>query len=144
MKIHLSIFISFFLFFSFGCSSYKKVTLSKETKAYIKICSDSLNNITVTNVVPNFLYDPCLDYQKQYWLNIHTPISLRKMIVDKVNNTKPLEYILRLQAVELNQYCSRREEKDTIGLHYYKVPFIDKTFEQLIKERYGELTIHRK
>lgn len=140
MKMQFSRFTFFILFiFFFGCSSYRKTTISKETKSYVKLCSDSLNNVINTNVIPQFLYDPCFDYQKRYWLNLHTPLSLRKMIVEKVNNKKSLDYILKLQFNELNQLCSRREERDTIGLIYYKVPYIDKTFEQLLRERYNKI-----
>jgi hypothetical protein len=139
MKISFAIFILFFLNVSVGCSPYKKATISQDTKAYIKMCSDSLNSIATTKIIPHFLYNPCLDYQKGYWINLHTPISLRKMIVDRVNNKQSLEYVLQLQVFELTQYCSRRSETDTIGLNYYTVPYIEKNFEQLLKERYNEI-----
>lgn len=121
-----------------GCSSTKKgLFISQDARSYLKSCSDSINMVVETKIVPQFVYDPCFDYQKRYWPNLHNAISLRNIVVEEIHNSKAIEYILNLNDSRLEVTCNR--PKDTIGLAYYKIPGIDKSFKYLLLARLKEL-----
>ena len=118
----------------FNCDAQIKNKVPKETKQFVKIYADSINNLKVGNPPPAFLSNPCFDYQKQYWIDRHKPLSLRKMVIDEVNNKSALNYILELNDSKLSEVCSK-PRKDTIGLTYYVIPNIEKSFSEFIKSK---------
>ncbi len=133
--------IAFFFLITVLCSctvSRNKSIMSDDTARYLKKCSDSINRISITKVVPQFIYFSCLDYQKQYWPNLHQAISLRKLIIEEVDNVESIRYVLNLNDSKIREICDRKAN-DTIGLNYYNVPLINQSFEQLLKSRLEEL-----
>ncbi len=110
-------------------SNYDTIKLnfgnSYNAHVQIQILSDSLNKLSRSERLPSFLFDECFDYQTVYWPNLHTPISLRKMIVKGVYNKQVL---LRLSKDKrLNKVC---KQKNTL-----KVPYLKKSYQWLFKEQ---------
>lgn len=134
-----NIFAIIMMVIVYSCSSSSKATrVPRDTKKFIQLCADSINRSKELNVLPVFLYDSCFDYRKKYWLGLHKPLTLRKMVIDKVKNKEAIEYILSLNDKRLNQTCGRLQV-DTIGLTYFRIPDIEKSFAYLLQERLKEL-----
>ena len=115
--------------------------IPKETKQYVKNCADSINNLKLNDSIPDFLYNACLDYQMEYWIDIHHPLPLRKLIVDKVNNQKVIERIMSLFKKVLDKPCKPccETKEAPIGLTYYTIPLIKESFIDLLRNRLYEL-----
>lgn len=124
-----------------SCSPYRKFSRhdpKEERKKFAQTFADSINQIKSLGMPPQFLQDPCFDYHyNRYWQNMHQALSLRKIVIDRVNNRNALEYILSLNDSAANGICVR--QKDTMGLTYVHVPYADKSFTQLMKDRISEL-----
>ncbi len=58
---------------------------NKEISAY----ADSINRYT-DGALPSFLFDLCLDWKAAYWPDMHTAISVRWLILEKVSNKASL------------------------------------------------------
>ena len=81
--------------------------------------------------MPNFLFDECFDYQKMLWPGLHSPTSLRQMVINKVTNKSVIERILQDSNPLLHKICNQPDE--------LPVPDGDKTFYELFKLRYAEM-----
>lgn len=123
---------------AFCCCKSQSVILKKETTDYVSSCADSINAMKYRDPLPSFLLKPCLDGQSYMWPNMHEPIPIRKLIVNKVNNKEALSYILSLKDPRLQEVCAR---KDTVssGLKYYRMPFAEMSFHSLLYTRLSEL-----
>ena len=121
-----------------SCASSRINGLQKETKQYGRKCADSINVMRTIYDSPDFLNNTCLDYQKYFWKNMHSPLSLRRMIVDRVRSKEAITLILSSKNVNLNGTCDKLR-KDTIGLTYYSIPFIEKSFKELLENRLSQL-----
>lgn len=95
----------------------------------MKIYADSLNMLGDTDSLPSFIFNTCFDNQPIYWENLHTAISLRKMILDGVTNKMILEKISNNKI--LNSTCKNYKE--------IKIPLLEKSFSELAKERLAQL-----
>lgn len=122
----------------FSCCKTQSVVLKKETKDYIRNCADSINSMKYGDTLPSFLLNPCLDGQTRYWPNMHNPIPIRKLIVNKVKNREVLAYILSLKDNRLQGVCVRKDTATT-GLRYYRMPFAEVSFHSLLYSRFSEL-----
>jgi len=125
-----------------SCAAHKiKYNVSKETAAFIKTCADSINNAEKTKVLPVFLFDPCFDFNDPHtWVARHHAIPLRSIISEKVTNASSIEYILDQHNPELQRVCPLQETDKVMLMYWMKSPQIEKSFEQLLKVRYEELT----
>jgi|SRR6185503_7502084 len=103
-----------------------------ETKAKMSAYADSLNNYN-GGPLPSFILRPCLDWDKGYWPDLHTAVSIRWLILQKVNNKNALKMVLRTNDSRLKQICTQKADK------FLSIPMIEDTFYQLIKKRYKEL-----
>ena len=113
--------------------------INKYAKQFINNCVDSINHLKNGDSIPIFLNNPCLDYKKEYWNDMHHPVPLRKLIVDKIKNIESIKYILQKSNERLYLTCNR-PTKDNIGLTYYTIQYADKSFGDLLKTRLAELS----
>lgn len=104
-----------------SCKTSQSVPLSKETKLFINRCADSINTLRPGDSLPAFVFNPCFDMQTGYWLGMHRPIPLRKLIVNKVKNKEVLLYVINLRDERMNQVCQSLDTSIT-SLRYYRVP----------------------
>lgn len=97
----------------------------------MKLFADSLNNLSMDNPLPSFLFDECFDLQTAYWPDMHHPISLRQMIIKGVTNKNVIERILKEDNYLLRKKCDIKKSPP--------VPDGQKSFYELFKLRYAEL-----
>lgn len=83
--------------------------------------------------MPTFLEDSCFDYNPYYWPNLHRPISLRSLILRKVNNLKALDSLIALNNPLFKSKCSLGYEILDI------MPNITRSFYDLLLIRRNEL-----
>ncbi|MEO8148223.1 MAG: hypothetical protein ABI723_11320 [Bacteroidia bacterium] len=105
----------------------RTVYLSNELNAkfQMKIYSDSLNNLKENAPLPKFLFNPCFDNQPIYWKNLHTPISLRSLVINEVHNKKVL---LRMSKEKrLRNICKEKSS--------FIIPYSEKSYYILIQEK---------
>jgi hypothetical protein len=95
---------------------------------------DSINSY-IEGEIPYFLTDACFDYRRSYWPNFHSPISVRWSILKQVKNKKAVKRILKTNDPRLKKTCYTGE-RDSSGI---KVPDIEKSFFDLLKEKYDQL-----
>lgn len=114
--------------------------MTSDARVYIKMCADSINNITKypDSPLPHFLSNACLDYEKKYWQNIHKPLQIRKEIVDRVKNAKAIEYILNYGDQSITKKCEKQTNFGN-GLTYFRIELLDKSFADLLQERLKEV-----
>ena len=125
-------------------SVFGQSKIPKHTKRYVKNCADSINRLELDDTIHYFLYNVCLDYQKQYWIDLHHPLPLRKLIVDKVTNQKAIKLILFKYKDTLDEPCSPciETKEKPIGLTYYSIPLIKESFVDLLRNRLYEIKYH--
>jgi hypothetical protein len=110
---------------------------SKERDRFLKPYVDSINNFTEGSKVPNFLFNPCFDNNSWYWNGMHSPISLREMVVKKVKNKNALEILTKNFVNELSVKCPK--QVDSSGIYVIRIPNIEKSFYDLLSKRLEEL-----
>jgi hypothetical protein len=121
-----------------SCKTTQSVAVKEEAKQFIKSCADSINIMKPGDPAPSFVFNPCLDRQSQYWPNLHSPIPIRKLILNKVTNTEAMLYLLSLQDGRLKETCMRTDTA-TNKLRYYQIPYIQLSFYDLFYNRLSEL-----
>ena len=107
----------------------------KQKNDIIIAFADSLQRFS-GGVLPTFLFNVCLDWNRYYWKDSHSAISVRWAILEKVNNKSALKKILYTNDTRLKRKCNETSVK---GYPNLIVPMITKSFYQLIKERYRQL-----
>ena len=137
---HKTCYIIFLLFIPFFVKGQIKVDSTKlfvdtlrknylvnelNTEYQMKIYSDSLNNLKRDEHLPIFVFNPCFDNQPIYWKNLHTPISLRNLVIKNVYNKKVLLRISKDR--RLKTKCKEKGK--------FKIPLIESTFNQLVLKR---------
>jgi hypothetical protein len=95
------------------------------------VFADSLNYLPKDSSLPSFLYDECFDWKTAYWPDLHHPISLRQIIVNKVTNRAVIVKILKAENPSLRKVC---DVKSSLSM-----PNSKKSFYMLFKLRYAEL-----
>src|SRR5688572_29909110 len=86
-----------FILLIFSCKTSQNSIVSNEAREFIKQCADSVNSLKPGGKVPYFVFNSCLDRQSQYWPNLHNPLPVRKLIINRVTNKEAMIYILSLQ-----------------------------------------------
>lgn len=112
--------------------------ISRETKLFVRKCADSINSLRNGDQLPMFLFNPCLDYQVEYWPGLHTPIPLRKLIADRIRNQSAIRYILSSKDSRLSLICNGSDTTQRTNV-YYSVPYIETSFGNLLYYRLYEL-----
>jgi len=140
----LKAFIFIFYTFLISCTVLGQSKIPAETKKYLKLCADSINTLNENDKLPSFLYNACLDYQKEYWIDMHHPLPLRKLIIDKIINEKAIEFILSHYEDTLDKPCKPciETKKKPNGLTYYTVPLLKESFIDLLRSRLYKLKYH--
>jgi len=101
----------------------------------IRTYADSLNNYR-TGKLPDFLFDECIDWHKSFWESLHSAVSVRWIILEKVYCKQALKAILDSQDKRLKKVCDHQCDKI---YPYLAVPMIEKSFYQLVTKRYKQL-----
>jgi len=114
---------------------FKTMDFKEENEKELHSYIDSINSYT-KGPLPNFLADECFDWRSYLWNGLHSPVSLRWIILTKVSNKKALKAILDRNDKRLKQVCGRKHDK---VYPYLSVPMIEMSFYQLIQKRYKQL-----
>ena len=140
MKYHL-IFI-FFLEMLFACNNGNRLEKNPKSITYqindstildtgsypvadkiIKIYTDSINNATDGNNLPEFLKNSQFDYQMAgFFSSSHRPTSLRKLILEKVEDCKGLNLII---SSGQSLYKKKPYKEHDIELEFAEYSFYD-------------------
>lgn len=107
-----------------------RIDRSKLIKSY----ADSLNNYSVLNNVPEFIFNECFEYDIKLRKDYHSTASIRWEILKKVTNKEALQMILKTDAPRLKIKCTKYK-----GDRKLKNTFSDKSFYDLLKKRYDAL-----
>lgn len=87
--------------------------------------------------LPRFLLDKCFELtNRDFWPGLHKPISVRWLILKKIDDKKTLERILKRKDERLKQKCGYVIPKEYPSLD---IPMINISFYELMKKRYKEL-----
>lgn len=97
---------------------------------FISYCVDVLNSDTLT-ILPSFLEIICIDDRPLLWPNSHSPISIRKSIIDKVNNVYVLNKILSSSNDIYRKNCDAAIS--------YNIPFCNYSYYDLCLYRLEEI-----
>ncbi|GAA3968853.1 hypothetical protein [Mucilaginibacter dorajii] len=112
-----------------------KVDLIKQRHDKINAYADSINSY-ISGKLPDFLFDECFDWQKSFWPDLHSAVSVRWEILEKVHNQRALKAILNTRNKKLKRICDHKSDK---VYPYLSVPMIEKSFYQLIQRRYKQI-----
>ena len=93
----------------------------------IDIYADSINNVKNIQELPAFIFDSNLDV-KYGMEDLHKNISIRKMVIDSIDNPEILKMIIN------SGNPSLKKTIDTTKYHY-RIPEMNKSTYQLVKER---------
>ena len=85
--------------------------------------------------LPAFLFDSCFDTQIDLWEGLHSPVSLRWMVLEQVYNKEALGLILSSQDKRLKSKC-KYDKRANDGI---VIPMIKKSYFELIQKRYKQL-----
>ena len=139
------ILIITFLVLSTSCYSQRfewQYDKMKERDGYVIKMADSLNSMNVeygkcTNV-PVFFTDSDFDRTigNKYWLSSHASISLRKLIIDKIDNRALLDCVLKSNNKELH---IKLEIPDRTNLYQGSIPYQHFSTYDLVSLRIEEL-----
>ena len=110
-----------------------RMSFDFDPESELKIYSDTLNNLSRESPLPDFLFNERFDYKKHLWPSLHSPTSLRHLVIDKVTNRSVIERILQDSNPSLHKICNRPDE--------FAVPDGDKSFYELFKLRYAEMKL---
>jgi len=125
--------------------SFNRHQLKKIDYQEFTLCSfaDSIDNMVKYKKIPLFLYNPCFD---DYPLNgDHDTTSIRLCILNRVCNKDVLKYLICLDDIRMKKTCSISNNSDVnegyISANSLRaaVPYIDKSFYELIVWRYYQL-----
>lgn len=106
----------------------------KERQEKINSFADSINRYAEKEL-PSFLFDECFDLQSSLWEGLHSPVSLRWKVLEKVNNREVLRTILNTNDKRLKKKCAYNKGSQPEII----IPMIEKSFYQLIRKRYKQL-----
>ena len=109
----------------------------KEGEKEMKLYIDSLN-IPSSKKVPNFIFDECFDSNKFLWKTLHSPVSLRWEVLEKVTNKEALKAILDTNDLRLKKKCEHLKKEESV-YPYMVVPLIEVCTYDLVLKRYRQL-----
>jgi len=97
---------------------------------------DSINQFQPGMKLPEFLYNPFLDYENP-WLTDHHTWSIRKMIFDSTRNVDILLAIINSKDVRLMELADSNSVEDKALFN--AIPFTNLSNFELAKRRYSEI-----
>ncbi|MBS1600832.1 MAG: hypothetical protein JST75_21610 [Bacteroidetes bacterium] len=114
-------------------TSFLKTKDSSFLYLFLTEYADSINMIAKHDVFPTFLEDAEFDYHHTgFFSPMHTPVSIRKMIIDKVTECNSLKSIINSPNKKYKVSPGKFEGLD--------VQYSDLSFADLAKKRYQELS----
>jgi nucleoside permease NupC len=106
---------------------------------YVKKYSDSLNAVsTYGKKKTNFFYQSNFDRKNghRFYLNLHSSVSLRKLIIGRITNIKLLEAVLR----DKNKFLKKKTKTPKkMYMGHVIIPFQEYSTYELVKYRLQEL-----
>lgn len=88
---------------------------------------DSINSIDFSSDtlhIPYFIFDECFDLQPTLWEDLHSPVSLRLYIIERISSISQIEkLVVGLKNKEHFNPCKTD----------YRIPFREKSFTDLLK-----------
>ena len=106
----------------------------KQRQERINAFADSINNYK-GGALPEFLFNECFDAQSDLWDGMHSPVSLRWKVLEKVNSKQALKQVMAMHDKRLKTKC----RYDKSSNPEIEIPLIRKSFCQLIRKRYKQL-----
>lgn len=112
-----------------------------ERDLYVKKYIDSLNNYKVNKncELPSFFVNPNFDkdFGNQFMLSMHRRVSLRKLIIDKLENYELMWCVVKSNDKRLKEKYTGRSKR--FYLDYSKIPFEQYSTFELVDMRLDEL-----
>jgi len=142
MRTYIILFCIFDLNFAFGQSKIDSqivvspfsVSTSNLRQKEISKYTDSINHY-LGGKIPSFLLNPCFDLQRNLWLDMHSPVSLRWEVLENVTNKRAMEKIIKTKNEKLNVIC----QYSSTAYPEIVIPMIDKSFFELLNMRYKQI-----
>jgi hypothetical protein len=110
--------------------AYREIDISCDPEKRMTVYSDSLNNLKEDSPLPAFLYNERFDIWRLCWPNLHEPVSLRLIVINKVTNKSVIERILKDDSPLLRKVSDFSE---------LPLPEVEKSWYELFRLRYAEL-----
>jgi len=114
-----------------------KKSIIEQREEFISKTADSLNHIAVSEnfKIPNLFLNPEFDFEigQKFWTSGHSAISIRKLIIDKINNMSLIDFILQSKDKRLFKTTKQPE-----GL-YLDIPFRKYSTFEIVKFRREEV-----
>ncbi len=101
----------------------------------LNLYADSLN-FYKDGALPSFLVDPCLDWNGYFWEGLHSPVSVRWMVLARVTNKTALKNILASNDKRLKLVCGHQKDK---FYPFLTVDMIEQSMYKLIQKRIKQL-----
>lgn len=144
MKNFLILFFGLFVSICFSQNTYelKEFELEELKRGlnYVQKYADSLNNFECDRckVLPDFFYEHDFDRKSGYKIStaLHSSVSIRKLIIDKIDNEPLLNAVLRAKDKRLRKR-TKLPRKHYMG--YVPIPFQEYSMLELVKYRLQEL-----
>jgi hypothetical protein len=131
---HWALFALLFLTLAVNVYGQKKPLKNNDFRdidKFVLVYADSLNKVVLKDsIIPNFLYENNFDLKPLYWESMHTPISLRYLILQKVKSLDVLNFIID---------NSDKEKLKILPQTDSPLPFRKYSFYDLIVYRLNEL-----
>ncbi len=104
------------------------VSISREKRIEFQIQSyaDSLNS-PLTQELPKFLFNPCLDLDRSLWIKLEPSVSIRQSVIERVTNKEALERIVNSGDKRL------RAKGKGVEKEWRDIPYLKKSWLQLTK-----------
>lgn len=143
-----SLIFIFLLFIAFNCFSQKDSIRPLGENEFIniekrnKIIEDYVNQLNSFSYnddekIPAFFYEYDFDLiNKRGWINRHTAISLRKLIIDKINNIELLEAVLEIKSTLIKKNKNIPKEPKNYEII---IPYQEYSTYKLVKLRLQEI-----
>ena len=148
MRQYLVLFFGLFVSICFSQNSYElredQLRTLKKGLDYVQKYADSLNNFECNNckILPDFFYDYNFDKKNGYRVSsgLHSSVSIRKLIIDKINNESLLNAVLRTKDRRLKK---RHKIPKRRAYTYVITPYQEYSTYKLVKFRLQELMNER-
>ncbi|PHR72565.1 MAG: hypothetical protein COA67_04775 [Lutibacter sp.] len=140
------LYITLILFYTISFSQqdsirpFGKVGLNKtkERKEFVTEFVKKLNSFNENEKIPSFFYEHDFDDKnKKYWVSRHSAISLRKLIIEKIDNVTLLKAVLKSKSRRIKKKKRKKRERGYFVV--FNSPFQEYSNYDLVKFRLEEI-----